>query len=181
MIQARSHSITDSVKAYGTRLFQFIRGKVSTTEDAEDILQDVWYQFYNTTEAIDQIGAWLYRVARNKIIDRYRKQRPESLEDYTYENEEGELGFKEILLADARDPETEYLKTLFWKQLHEGLKELPPEQRAVFILHELEGRTFAEIAAETGENIKTLISRKGYAVKQLRARLQTLYDEFINY
>jgi RNA polymerase sigma factor (sigma-70 family) len=181
MVQARPHSIADSVKAYGNRLFLFIRGKVRTNEDAEDILQDVWYQFYNTTDAIDQIGAWLYRVARNKIIDRYRKQHPEPLEDYVYENEEGDLGFKEILLADARDPETEYLKTLFWKQLQEGLNELPPEQRAVFILNELEGRTFAEIAAETGDNIKTLISRKGYAVKHLRKRLQTLYDEFLNY
>lgn len=181
MAQSRSHNVASSIKIYGQRLFAFIRGKVRTTEDAEDILQDVWYQLYNTTEAIDQIGAWLYRVARNKIIDRYRKQHPESLEDYAYENEEGDIGFKEILLADARDPETEYLKNLFWKQLHAGLQELPPEQRAVFILNELEGRTFAEIAAETGENIKTLISRKTYAVKHLRNRLQTLYEEFINY
>ena len=181
MAQARSYSVANLVKAYGQRLFAFIRGKVRTEEDAEDILQDVWYQLYNTTEAIDQIGAWLYRVARNKIIDRYRKQQPDSLEDYTYENEEGDLGFKEILLADANDPETEYLKTLFWRQLNEGLNELPAEQRTVFILNELEGRTFSELAAETGENIKTLISRKGYAVKHLRNRLQTLYNEIINY
>jgi RNA polymerase sigma factor (sigma-70 family) len=181
MAQARSYSVANSVKAYGQRLFAFIRGRVRTNEDAEDILQDVWYQLYNTTEAIDQLGAWLFRVARNKIIDRYRKQHPDSLEDFIYENEEGDVGFKEILLADAGDPETEYLKSLFWKQLHEGLNELPPEQRLVFILNELEGRTFAEIAAETGENIKTLISRKGYAVKQLRNRLQTLYNEFFNY
>jgi len=181
MVQSGSHSRADSVKAYSELLFSFIRGRVRTNEDAEDILQDVWYQLYNTTEAIDQMGAWLFRVARNKIIDRYRKQHPESLEDYTYENDEGDLGFKEILLADARDPETEYLKTLFWKQLYEGLNELPNEQRNVFILNELEGKTFAEIAAETGENMKTLISRKGYAVKHLRYRLQTLYDEFLNY
>jgi RNA polymerase sigma factor (sigma-70 family) len=154
---------------------------VNTDEDAQDILQDVWFQLSNTTEIIDQVGAWLYRVARNKIIDRYRKNNPESLEDYAYENEDGELNFKEILLADTNNPEMQYLKNLFWDQLNEGLMELPSEQREIFILNELEGRTFAEIAARSGENMKTLISRKGYAVKHLRKRLRTLYDEFINY
>jgi RNA polymerase sigma factor (sigma-70 family) len=177
----RSQTRNIPVKEYGKRLFSFIRGRVRTNEDAEDILQDVWYQLYNTTEVIDQVGAWLYRVARNKIIDRHRKKRPELLDDQTYEDDDGELGFKEILLADPHDPETAYLKNLFWEQLYEGLEELPEEQAEVFILNELEGRTFAEIADQTGQNIKTLISRKGYAVKQLRRRLQTLYDEFINY
>lgn len=170
-----------SIKEYGKKLFAFIRGRVRTEEDAEDILQDVWYQLYNTSEAIDQVGAWLYRVARNKIIDRYRKKLPELLDDQGYEDEEGELHLKEILLADPGNPETEYLKSLFWKELNEGLNELPKEQKEVFILNELEGLTFAEIAARTGENIKTLISRKGYAVKHLRTRLQTLYDDFLNY
>lgn len=170
-----------SIKEYGKKLFAFIRGRVRTEEDAEDILQDVWYQLYNTSEAIDQVGAWLYRVARNKIIDRYRKKSPELLDDQGYEDEEGELHLKEILLADPGNPETEYLKSLFWKELNEGLNELPKEQKEVFILNELEGLTFAEIAARTGENIKTLISRKGYAVKHLRTRLQTLYDDFLNY
>ena len=170
-----------SIKEYGKKLFAFIRGRVRTEEDAEDILQDVWYQLYNTSEAIDQVGAWLYRVARNKIIDRYRKKTPELLEDQSYEDEEGELHLKEILLADPGNPETEYLKSLFWKELNKGLDELPQEQKEVFILNELEGLTFAEIAARTGENIKTLISRKGYAVKHLRTRLQTLYDDFLNY
>jgi RNA polymerase sigma factor (sigma-70 family) len=177
----QSDTIADSFKAYGKRLFAFVRGKVRSDEDAEDILQDVWYQLSATTQIIDQMGAWLYQVARNKIIDRHRKRKPESLEDYTYEDEEGDLSFKEILLADQNDPEVEYLKNVFWDQLQEGLRELPAEQRNVFILNELEGKTFAEIAAETGENIKTLISRKGYAVKHLRKRLQILYDEFMNY
>jgi len=168
------------VKLYGKRLFAFIRGRVRTHEDAEDILQEVWYQLYHTTEAIEQMGAWLYRVARNKIIDRYRKKLPEPLDGYrTEENED--LGFQEILLADARDPETEYIKSVFWEQLQQGLNELPAGQREVFIWNELEGRSFAEIAAATGENIKTLISRKGYAVKHLRQKLQTLYNEFLNY
>jgi RNA polymerase sigma factor (sigma-70 family) len=181
MAQTGSHRIGDSVKEYGKRLFAFIRGRVNSDEDAQDILQDVWYQLSGTTEIIYKLGAWLYRVARNKIIDRYRRQQPESLEDYAYENAEGEMNFKEILLADSGSPETEYLKNLFWEQLHEALMELPSEQREVFILNELEGRTFAEISAETGIRIKTLISRKGYAVKHLRNRLRTLYDEFINY
>ena len=178
---APSHKIRDSVSEYGKRLFSFIRGRVRTDEDAEDILQDVWYQLSNTTEIIEETGAWLYRVARNKIIDRYRKSKPESLEDFSYTNEEGELDFQQILLAEADTPETAYLKNLFWEQLAEGLAELPKEQRDAFVLNELEGKTFAEIAAETGENIKTLISRKGYAVKHLRRRLQILYDEFLNY
>lgn len=181
MAQSSTYSIADSVKEYGKRLFAFIRGKVNTDEDAQDILQDVWFQLSNTTEIIDQVGAWLYRVARNKIIDRYRKNNPESLEDYVYENEDGELNFKEILLADTNNPEMQYLKNLFWEQLNEGLMELPSEQREIFILNELEGKTFAEIAAQSGENMKTLISRKGYAVKYLRKRLRTLYNEFINY
>jgi RNA polymerase sigma factor (sigma-70 family) len=181
MVQTGSHRIGDSVKEYGKRLFAFIRGRVRSDEDAQDILQDVWYQLSNTTEIIDQAGTWLYRVARNKIIDRYRKQHTESLEDYAYADSDGETNFREILLADASNPETEYLKKLFWEQLNEALMELPSEQREVFILNELEGRTFAEISAETGIKIKTLISRKGYAVKHLRNRLRTLYDEFINY
>jgi RNA polymerase sigma factor (sigma-70 family) len=106
----RSQTKNTSVKEYSKRLFAFIRGKVRTDEDAEDILQDVWYQLYNTTEAIDQVGAWLYRVARNKIIDRYRKKKPESLEDQVFEDEDGDLGFREILLAEANDPETKAWK-----------------------------------------------------------------------
>ena len=170
-----------TVRDYGKKLFSFIRGKVRTDEDAEDILQDVWYQLYNTTEAIEQTGAWLYRVARNKIIDRYRRKKPEPLADPAFDEDNQELGFEDILLADDTDPETAYLKSLFWQQLGEGLNELPPEQREVFEQNELEGKTFATLAEETGVNIKTLISRKGYAVRHLRLKLQTLYDEFMNY
>lgn len=152
---------TNSINTYSKRLFWFIRGKVRTNEDAEDILQDVWYQLYNTTEVIEQLGAWLYRVARNKIIDRYRKRRPESLDDQVYENEDGLVAFKEILLATDDDPELQYLKGLFWEALYKGLDELPAAQRAVFIANELEDKTFAQIAEETGENIKTLIIAQG--------------------
>ena len=176
-------NIISAVADYGKRLFGFIRGRVNTDEDAEDILQDVWYQLSNQpeTNAIEQVGSWLYRVARNKITDRYRKQKDQLLEDLSFEDEDGEISFKEILLAEAYSPEEEGLKKLFWDQLFSALEELPENQRYVFIQNELEERTFQDIANETGENIKTLISRKGYAVKHLRNRLQHLYQEFINY
>jgi len=180
----KQQNIITVVKDYGKRLFGFIRGRVRTDEDAEDILQEVWYQFSNQpeTEAIEQVSGWLHRVARNKIIDRYRKKQDELIEDYTYEDEAGEeLGIKDILLAESTSPEMDNLKELFWQQLFDALEELPEEQRYVFIQNELEERSFREIAAATGENIKTLISRKGYAVKHLRRRLQDLYNEFLNY
>ncbi|WP_316802295.1 RNA polymerase sigma factor [Pedobacter nototheniae] len=178
-----SQNIISTVASYGKRLFSFIRGRVNTDEDAEDILQDVWYQLSNQPEAgaIEQISGWLYRVARNKITDKYRKQKDDLLEDLSYEDEDGEINFREILMAEASTEEAEELKKLFWDQLFIALEELPENQRYVFIQNELEERTFQEIADETGENIKTLISRKGYAVKHLRNRLQNLYQEFINY
>lgn len=178
-----SQNIISTVADYGKRLFSFIRGRVNTDEDAEDILQDVWYQLSNQPEAgaIEQIGGWLYRVARNKITDRYRKQKDVLIEDLSYEDDEGEINFREILLAESFSPEEESLKKLFWDQLFLALAELPENQRYVFVQNELEDRTLQELADETGENIKTLISRKGYAVKHLRNRLQNLYQEFINY
>lgn len=176
-------SIVQTVTSYGKQLLGFIRQRVNSDEDAEDILQDVWYQLSSVpeVEAIEQVGSWLYRVARNRIIDTYRKQKPESLEDYGYEDEDGEFSFKEILLSDDTNPETEYLRELFWEQLTVALEELPENQRQVFVWNELEDQTFQEIADRTGENIKTLISRKRYAVQHLRKRLESLYQEFINY
>lgn len=177
-------NIVQAVADYGKRLFNFIRRRVGSDEDAEDILQDVWYRFTNTSEkeVIDQVSAWLFRVARNVITDKYRKKRPELIDDLQPEDEEGEVDFLDILLPDnTNNPETEHLRRLFWQQLLQALDELPENQRTVFIWNELEGRTFADIAEQTGENIKTLISRKGYAVKHLRKRLENLYYEFINY
>lgn len=175
-------SVTQTVRDYGRRLFRFIRGRVDSDADAEDILQDVWYQFslLPEIEAIEQVGAWLFRVARNKITDRFRKKQPESLEDYTLEDEEGDLIFKEILLADPKTPETEHLRQVFWDTLFAALDELPQAQRDVFVWNELEDQTLQQIADRTGENIKTLISRKRYAVQHLRLRLQSLYDELMN-
>src|SRR3954447_467062 len=183
MPDTTADTIVNTIKAYGKRLFGFIRGRVRNDKDAEDILQDVWYQLSNAVnvEEIEQMSGWLHRVARNKITDKYRKKTPELLDDYSYENEDGEFNFKDILLADAANPETEYIRELFWQELFAALEELPENQRQVFIWNELEDKTLQEIADATGENLKTIISRKGYAVKHLRKRLQDLYNDFLNY
>ena len=174
--------VVQTVKEYGKRLFGFIRSRVKTDEDAEDILQDIWYQLTLLDSGpVEQLGSWLYRVAQNKIIDRYRKHKTENIEDFSFEDEEGEINFREILLMDEDgDPETEYLKKIFWEELFTALSELPESQSKVFILNEVEGKTFQEIADETGGNIKTLISRKRYAVIYLRERLNALYEEIVN-
>lgn len=182
MATTQSNTIVKTITDYGKGLFSFIRGRVKTEEDAEDVLQDVWYQLSNVVEIdeIEQMSGWLYRVARNKIIDRYRKKTPEALDDLGFEDEDGEFNFNEILLADDDDPESVYIKELFWQELLAALDELPEAQRQVFVWNELEDKTLQQIADETGEKLKTIISRKGYAVKLLRTRLQTLYTEFLN-
>lgn len=177
----QKQNIIEAVKQYGKRLFYFIRGKVNTDEDAEDILQDVWYQFSNVmnSEPIEQAGAWLYRVARNRIIDKYRKQENDSLEELFTDDEESGLQIREILLSENTNPETELIRSAFWEKLFEALEELPEDQRQVFVWNELEDLSFREIAAKTGENTNTLISRKRYAVLHLRERLKELYLEII--
>jgi RNA polymerase sigma factor (sigma-70 family) len=181
MAIASEQNIVGVVREYGKRLFGFIRTRVKSDADAEDVLQDVWYQFSRVTnnEPIEQLSGWLYRVARNRITDLYRKRSNDSLEDYGYEDEEGEFHFKDILLSTTDNPETEYLRQLFWEELMDALDELPEAQREVFVWNELEDQTFQEIADRTGDNIKTLISRKRYAVQHLRLRLDTLYREFV--
>jgi len=183
MAEQKRQNIVGVVEQYGKRLFNFIRGRVKTDADAEDILQEVWYQFSRVvnTEPIEQISGWLFRVARNRITDNYRKQKPLSLGSLEYEDEDDGINFNEILLAETTSPEMEDLKRVFWEELFKALDELPEKQRQVFIWNELEDQTFQEIADRTDENIKTLISRKGYAVKHLRERMQNLYDEFLNY
>jgi RNA polymerase sigma factor (sigma-70 family) len=183
MAEKKSRSISDTVKQFGGKLLGFVRQKVNSQEDAEDILQDIWYQLtrLNDLEELENIGAWLYRVARNKIIDGYRKKTTESLEEIGYQNEEGEFNFKEILLLDdSNDSETQFFKELFWEELKNALNELPEKQRVVFELNEIEGFTLQQIADERGENIKTIISRKGYAVKHLHNKLAYLYEELNN-
>lgn len=180
MAEKRERKISNVINEYGNRLFRFIRGRVPTNADAEDISQEVWYQLSRVVEldSIEQISGWLYRVARNRITDNFRKQKPELLEDKNFENEEGNFNFKDILMAETVSPEEEDLKEIFWEELFKALDELPVDQRNVFVWNELEDQTFQEIADRTGINIKTLISRKGYAVKHLRVRLESLYKAF---
>jgi RNA polymerase sigma factor (sigma-70 family) len=189
MGQAMTISVTDkpkqniiqAVRDYGKRLFYFIRSRVNNDEDAEDILQDVWFQFSNVmnSEPIEQTSAWLYRVARNRIIDKYRRQGPDSLEEIFADDENNEFNFRELLLAGDENSETEHLRNLFWEQLFAALDELPAEQKQVFVWNELEDISFNEIAERTGEKINTLISRKRYAVLHLRKRLEQLRKDIL--
>ena len=170
-----------SIGEYSQRLFRFIRGRVQTDEDAEDILQDVWYQYFShkATNTIRALGSWLFTVARNKITDTYRKKKMVKADDIP--SDEDEILFGEILFSNTADPETLMLRDLFWEQLWLALEELPDNQRKVFVENEIEGRTLQEIADDSKENIKTIISRKRYAVQHLRTRLQYLYDDLLNY
>jgi RNA polymerase sigma factor (sigma-70 family) len=183
MTADRKRNITQVITDYSKRLMGFIRKRVNNEADAEDILQDVFYQFVGNTQPIEQMTAWLFTVARNKIIDRQRKKRPEALEDLfgEEEGEEGGLNWTEFLFDASDNPEKDYLRTLFWEELNNALNELPPEQKQVFILNELEGVPFKEIAERTGETVNTLLSRKRYAVLHLRNRLSVLKDELLNY
>jgi RNA polymerase sigma factor (sigma-70 family) len=173
--------LIQAVQDYGNRLFSFIRNRVKSDEDAEDILQDVWYKLSNTSEAepIEQLGSWLFTVARNRITDMYRKQKPTSLDDFVYEDEDGEINYKDILLSDFKSPEDEELKKMFWAEFSKALDELPKEQKDAFLQNEMEDKTFREMAEESGESIKTLISRKRYAVLHLREKLDSLYNELL--
>lgn len=182
MAEKNSRSLTDIVKNYGSQLLRFVKGKVKKTEDAEDILQEVWYQFsrLTTMDELENAGAWLYSVTRNKITDSYRKKKSESLDDLIAGDDDSEstLPIRQFLLADdANNPELKLFKDIFWDELMKALEELPDKQRRVFVLNELEEKTLQEIAVLENENLKTIISRKGYAVKHLRVRLRSLYEE----
>jgi RNA polymerase sigma factor (sigma-70 family) len=186
MSEQRETSIIQAITAYGKNLLGFIRRRVKNDADAEDILQDVWYQFSSVinSEPIEQTGAWLYRVARNKILDKHKKKTETLLDDMLPEGDEDEddlLDFKSILMTETVTPETEYLRNLFWEQLFRALDELPKDQRQVFIWHELDDVPFSEMVERTGENVQTLVSRKRYAVLHLRKRLKQLYDEITDY
>ncbi|HEY2727795.1 MAG TPA: RNA polymerase sigma factor, partial [Parafilimonas sp.] len=147
-----------------------------------DIMQDVWYQLSNqpSPEEIDSMSGWLHRVARNKITDKYRKKKENSLDDFSYEDDEG-LSIADFFLADDNNPGTKELQQIFWETLIEALDELPQNQREVFVLNEFEDKTLQQIADMQHENLKTIISRKRYAVLHLRKRLEDLYNEFMNY
>lgn len=183
MAAERENNITQTIKLYSKRLLGFIKQRVSGNEDAEDILQDVFYQFAGNAEPIEQAGSWLFTVARNKITDKYRKQKLPLADDIfgSSETEEESFDWKEILLAADTNPETEYLRNLFWEELQVALAGLPESQKNVFIQNEIEGIPFKDIAEQTGVSVATLISRKRYAVLHLRERLQVLKNELLNY
>ena len=182
MPEEKNKHIIQTIKEYGKGLLGFIRRRVKNDADAEDILQDVWYQLSAVVNAepIEQTGAWLYRVATNKIIDKNRKKTEELFDLNLSDDEDDGEGpdFRAILLTEGTTPETEYIRNLFWEQLLNALDELPIEQREVFMWHELDDIPFSEIAENTGINVQTLVSRKRYAVLHLRERLQSVYDEF---
>jgi RNA polymerase sigma factor (sigma-70 family) len=171
--------IAQAVARDGGRLRAFIRRRVADAEEAEDILQEVLYELVEAvrlTTPIEQVGAWLFRVARNRIIDLFRKQAPEASRDVSVEDES--FALEDLLPASGGGPEAELARGVLLEELEAALDELPEEQRKVFIAHELEGRSFKELAAETGVSVNTLLSRKHYAVLHLRRRLRDVHDEF---
>ncbi len=179
--QGRSN-ITHVVNAYTKRLMGFIRKRVSNEADAEDILQDVFYQFIGNTKPIEQLTSWLFTVTRNKITDKQRKHKPELLEDiHAGGDEESSFDWTELNFEKDNNPETDYLRNLFWETLQTALQELPENQKQVFVLNELEGVPFKTISEQTGESVNTLISRKRYAVLHLRERLAGLKQDLLNY
>jgi len=173
--------ISEAVEQQRGRLRNFIRSRVPDPSDAEDILQDVFYELvvaYRLAKPIEQLGAWLFRVARNRTTDRFRKQKPEAGSFGGRADDEDAHSLEELLPSTGADPEASFVRGALIEEIEEALGELPPEQREVFIANEIEGRTFAEIARETGTSINTLLSRKRYAVLHLRRHLREIYEEF---
>jgi RNA polymerase sigma factor (sigma-70 family) len=166
-----------------SRLRRFIRRRVPNPADAEDLLQDVFFELVQAgrlLKPIDYVTGWLFRVARNRITDFFRKKKPESFSDTAVENEEGELlEIEELLPSPEAGPEALYIRGVLLEELGAALAELPPEQREIFVAHEMEGRSFKDVSAETGVNVNTLLARKRYAVLHLRERLQDIHDAFM--
>lgn len=180
MLPADPADIDAIIAAYSEPLAAFIRSRVATDELAEDILQDVWYQYSRTMARapVEQVRGWLYRVARNRIIDTYRRRQPDWLEDYLPESEGGFYRRAGFAAVDPSPADLLYREQV-WALIDAALDTLPPGQRMVFVLNEIEGFTLREIAERTGESLKTIISRKGYAVRRLRAQLRELFDEWM--
>ena len=178
----RNNEITAAVLRERSKLASFIRQRVRDASDAEDILQDVFHDFvraYRLPEPIEKASAWLFRVARNRIVDRFRKKRTQPASGVTADPDESESEYRLDLALPALDagPEAMFARSLVLTALQRALDELPPDQRDVFIAHEIEGSSFKDIALQSGVAINTLLARKRYAVLHLRTRLQTLYDE----
>ena len=187
VMNEQDRQISEVVAEERSRLRSFIRRRVADPRDAEDILQEVFYKLVEANRLlmpIDHVTGWLFRVARNRITDIWRKQRPETFSDTSVEDEHGELlQIEDLLPSPDAGPEALYVRGVLLDELELALSELPDDpygQREVFIAHELDWRSFKELAAESGVNINTLLARKRYAVLHLRERLQVVYDEFTN-
>src|SRR5258708_4400841 len=190
MMTEQDHQISEAINREQSRLRNFIRKRVPDPSDAEDILQDVFYelvQAYRLMKPVEQVTAWLFRGARNRITDLFRKKRPDLLADEPgavtlgFANEDGEgLNLEDMLPSPDAGPEAAYARNVLLEELEAAIEELPEDQREVFIAHELKGYSFKELAAQTGVSVNTLLSRKHYAVLQLRERLQAIYEEFTN-
>jgi len=170
--------LAEAIQRERPRLRNFIRKQVANVADAEDILQDVFYELVEADrlmKPVEQISAWLFRVARNRIVDLFRKKRPESIEA---EFGEDAMLLEELLPSPEAGPDALYARNVLFDELEAALNELPEEQREVFLAHEVEGRSFKDLASETGIGINTLLARKHYAVLHLRRRLQAIYKEF---
>jgi len=182
MMAEQDERISEAIDRDKTRLRNFIRRRVADPSDAEDILQEVFYELvetYRLMKPIEQVGAWLFRVARNRITDLFRKRKPEASTNDPVVAEDGEfLTLEDLLPSRDAGPEAAYARTVLLAELEDALEELPEEQREVFLAHEIEGRSFKDLAVETGLSVNTLLSRKHYAVIHLRERLRAVYDEF---
>ncbi len=175
----QNRRISEVIQQERRRLFHFIRQRVDDEGDAEDILQDVFYELteaYRLMRPIEQVGAWLYRVARNRIIDRFRRKAPAS--EIALNEDQGAPRLEDLLPSPDAGPEALYARSVIFDELDAALEELPEEQREVFIAHEMDGRSFKQLAEETGLSINTLLSRKHYAILHLRRRLEAIYEEF---
>jgi RNA polymerase sigma factor (sigma-70 family) len=178
----QDRQISEIIAGERSRLRNFIRRRVPDPSDVEDIVQEVFYELLEANRLlmpIEHVTGWLFRVARNRITDLFRKKKPETFRDAAVENDDGEvLQIEELLPSPDAGPEALFFRSVLLDELELALDELPDEQRDVFIAHELEGRSFKELSAESGVNVNTLLSRKRYAVLHLRERLQSIYDEF---
>ncbi|HEY1949753.1 MAG TPA: sigma-70 family RNA polymerase sigma factor [Bryobacteraceae bacterium] len=180
----QNRRISEVIAREQARLRQFIRKRVADDSDAEDIFQEVFYELtdaYRLMKPVEQVGAWLFRVARNRIIDLFRSRRPAVLgNDSVFAAEDGETRpWEELLPSPDAGPEAAYARGVLLDELDAALEDLPEEQRDVFVAHEIDGRSFKELSEATGVSVNTLLSRKRYAVLQLRRRLQAIYQEFV--
>jgi RNA polymerase sigma factor (sigma-70 family) len=178
----QNRQISEIVAEERARLRDFIRRRVPDPNDAEDIVQEVFYELIEANRLlmpIEHVTGWLFRVARNRITDLFRKKKPQTFSDRAVEGEDGELlRIEDLLPSPDAGPEALYVRSVLLDEMEFALDELPDEQREVFVAHELEGRSFRELSAESGVNVNTLLSRKRYAVLHLRERLQSIHDEF---